>query len=114
MTVLIDGRRAVDPGAVRDAGILPQQFSIGGGDSGQRLRGEVHVLALSLEIDRDGGAVGRSRIARYGALPDRLTGEFVECDDRRSFATGCADDFVAIDQRRFAVTPGEGRCAEIA
>ena len=129
LAVVVDRRGAVDPDAVGGPVVPPEELAVGRRDPDERLRGELHVLALPVEVDGDGRGVarpGRAKPAgtagpagrlppprRHLALPDRLAGHLVEGHQGRVRAAGGADDLVAVDERRLAVTPHRRDAAEV-
>ena len=134
-------RGTVDTHAIGGTVISPEELAVGSRDPDESPRGELHVLALPLEIDRDDRRVGCSRAApstsettatatspardartagftwRTGghlALPNCLARQLVEGHQHPFLGPGSADDLVAINQRRFAEAPLRQAPAQIA
>src|ERR1044071_4511 len=126
-TILIEGCRTVYSGLVGWPIIPPEQFPVGRRDPNECLRGELHILSLAFEVDRDGRRVRRARFPEAGTaattapvwtvgaaagrfghfgLPEQLAGQLVQGNDRRLLATGSAYYLVAVNERGFVVSPG--------
>src|SRR6185369_344082 len=74
-----DRCRTVDPHPVGGPLILPEELAIGSGNADERFGGELHILPLSVKVDRDRRDVSRSRRSR--------TAEAAETTARTSSAT---------------------------
>ena len=74
-----DRCRTVDPHPVGGPIILPEELTIGSGNTDERFGGELHILALPVEVDRDRRDVSRSRRSR--------TAEAAEAAARTTAAT---------------------------
>src|SRR5205085_11890548 len=72
--------------------------------AGHAMLGHLDVLVNAVHIRGDDRRIG-GRVLHLFATPNRLATILVERDNGAVFAAGRTEDFVAIDQRRFAKTP---------
>ena len=114
MAVVEDRSATINTAVAGSPVISPEELSVGSRDADECLRRELHVLALSFEVENNGRRVGRSGTASHLALPTCLAGQLVEGYHGRVFATGRADDLITINEWRFAETPGWYLYAKIA
>ena len=104
---------AVNAHAVGRCIVTPEELPVRGGNAHDSFLSELHVLPLPGTIDGDGRRVSGHGTIRHLALPDGFPRFLVQRYEGRLLAAGRADDFVAVDQGRFAIAPGRRLAAKI-
>src|ERR1051326_1925861 len=113
LAVMVKRRGTVYAHGVRGTVIVPKKFAVGRCDSDEPSAGELHILPLPIEINRDDGRVSSLRVAGHLTLPESFASQFVEGHEGHVLAAGRADHLVTINQGRFAKTPGRQNPAKV-
>ena len=74
---------------------------------------KLNVLLHAANLDDDDRSVGGFIPSRRGAFPDDLARFFVQSRQRGFAAARRADERLAVNQRRFRVSPGAGLAGEV-
>src|ERR1051326_752717 len=78
LAVMVKRRGTVYAHGVRGTVIVPKKFAVGRCDSDEPSAGELHILPLPIEINRDDGRVSSLRVAGHLTLPESFASQFVE------------------------------------
>ena len=94
-------------------GVAPEEFALVGRHPHHAAAEELDVLALTVHVGSHDGGIGRASPPGTRAFQIVSAVFLFERQQCRFLAAGRAEQLVAVDQRRFAVSPAAGLAAEV-
>ena len=105
--VVADNRRRNDRGRLFDV-VRPEQFAVGGPHAHGSAAGALDIDARAADFGDDRRSMPCPAVSGPGRLPECFAGPLVERHHRFLLAPRGANQAVAVDQYRLAITPAIG------